>query len=40
MLQHHLLQLKYKKCASVDVQRLIFYAMSSDFDSCSVFANR
>jgi len=40
MLQQNLLQLKYEKCASVDVQGLIFCAMCSDFDSYSVFANR
>jgi len=40
MLQQHLLQLKYEKCASVDEQGLIFYAMCSDFDPYSMFANR
>jgi hypothetical protein len=31
MLQQQLLQLKDEKCASVDVQGFIFYAMRSDF---------
>jgi hypothetical protein len=39
MLQQQLLQLKYGKLASVDVQVLIFYAVCSDFGSYCVLAN-
>jgi hypothetical protein len=39
MLQQQLLQLKYEKCASVDVQGLIFYAMCHDFGSYCMFTH-
>jgi len=38
MLQEQLLQLKYEKCASVDVEGFIFYAMCNDFGSYCMFA--